>query len=63
MTQLDPLLIGLGTVQRNMAAAIAVATSNFQGNLEVLIEILGVSLLGLVLLMVIAGYLGKRTGV
>jgi len=41
----------------------AVATSNFQGNLEVLIEILVVSLLGLVLLMVIAGYLGKRNGV
>ena len=63
MTQLDPLLIALGTGQRNMAAAFAVATSNFQSNPEVLIEILVVSLLGLVLLMAIAGYMVKRNGV
>ena len=54
-------VLALGTGQRNMAAAFAVATSNFQSNPEVLIEILVVSLLGLVLLMVIAGYMGKRT--
>ena len=46
-----------------MAAAFAVATSNFQSNPEVLIEILVVSLLGLVLLMAIAGYMVKRNGV
>ena len=63
MTHLDPLLIALGTCQRNMAAAFAVATSNFQSNPEVLIEILVVSLLGLVLLMAIAGYMVKRNGV
>lgn len=53
-------VLALGTGQRNMAAAFAVATSNFQNNPEVLIEILVVTLLGLVLLMVIAGYLGKQ---
>jgi predicted Na+-dependent transporter len=53
-------VLALGTGQRNMAAAFAVTTSNFQNNPEVLIEILVVTLLGLVLLMVIAGYLGKQ---
>ena len=53
-------VLALGTGQRNLAAAFAVATSNFQNNPEVLIEILVVTLLGLVLLMVIAGYLGKQ---
>ena len=52
-------VLALGTGQRNMAAAFAVATANFQSDPEVLIEILVVSLLGLVLLMGIAGYLGK----
>jgi hypothetical protein len=46
-----------------MAAAFAVATANFQSDPEVLIEILVVSLLGLVLLMGIAGYLGKHSDV
>jgi predicted Na+-dependent transporter len=54
-------VLALGTGQRNLAAAFAVATSNFSSDPDVLIEILVVSLLGLVLLMVIAGYLGKRT--
>jgi BASS family bile acid:Na+ symporter len=53
-------VLALGTGQRNLAAAFAVATSNFQNNPEVLIEILVVTLLGLVFLMVIAGYLGKQ---
>ena len=56
-------VLALGTGQRNMAAAFAVATANFQSDPEVLIEILVVSLLGLVLLMGIAGYLGKHTDV
>jgi BASS family bile acid:Na+ symporter len=54
-------VLALGTGQRNMAAAFAVATANFQSDPEVLIEILVVSLLGLVLLMGIAGYLGKHS--
>ena len=53
-------VLALGTGQRNLAAAFAVAASNFQSDPEVLIEILVVSLLGLVLLMGISGYLGKR---
>jgi len=55
-------VLALGTGQRNLAAAFAVATSNFSNNPEVLIEILVVSLLGLVILMVIAGQLGRRGG-
>jgi len=54
-------VLALGTGQRNLAAAFAVATSNFQSNPEVLIEILVVSLLGLVILMIIAGQLGRRS--
>ena len=55
-------VLALGTGQRNLAAAFAVATSNFASNPEVLIEILVVSLLGLAILMVIAGQLGSRGG-
>jgi len=54
-------VLALGTGQRNLAAAFAVATSNFSSDPDVLVQILVVSLLGLVLLMVIAGYLGKRS--
>jgi predicted Na+-dependent transporter len=52
-------VLALGTGQRNLAAAFAVATGNFQSNPDVLIEIMVVSLLGLAILMVIAGHLGK----
>ena len=55
-------VLALGTGQRNLAAAFAVATSNFASNPEVLIEILVVSLLGLAILMIIAGQLGSRGG-
>jgi len=54
-------VLALGTGQRNLAAAFAVATSNFQSNPEVLIEVMVVSLLGLATLMVIAGQLGRRS--
>ncbi|MCJ7443527.1 MAG: hypothetical protein MUO26_03185 [Methanotrichaceae archaeon] len=53
-------VLALGTGQRNLSAAYAVATSNFADNPEVLIEILVVSLIGFVVLMLIAGELGKR---
>jgi predicted Na+-dependent transporter len=56
-------VLALGTGCRNLAAAFAVATSNFSSDPDVLVEILVVSLLGLVLLMVIAKYLGKRPDV
>jgi len=52
-------VLALGTGQRNLAAAFAVATSNFAANPEVLVEIMVVSLIGLAILMVIAGQLGR----
>ena len=42
---------------RNLAAAFAVASSNFQSNPDVLIQVMDVSILGLAILMVIAAYL------
>jgi BASS family bile acid:Na+ symporter len=54
-------VLALGTGQRNLAAAFAVATSNFSSNPEVLIEILVVSLIGLFILMIIAGQLGRHS--
>ena len=53
-------VLALGTGQRNLAAAFAVATSNFATDPEVLVEIMVVSLMGLAILMVIAGQLGRR---
>jgi predicted Na+-dependent transporter len=53
-------VLALGTGQRNLAAAFAVATSNFATNPEVLVEIMVVSLMGLAILMIIAGQLGRR---
>lgn len=54
-------VLALGTGQRNLAAAFAVATSNFLSNPEVLIEVMVVSLLGLAVLMVIASQLGRNS--
>jgi predicted Na+-dependent transporter len=54
-------VLALGTGQRNLAAAFAVATSNFQSKPEVLIEVMAVSLLGLAILMVVAGQLGRSS--
>jgi predicted Na+-dependent transporter len=53
-------VLALGTGQRNLAAAFAVATSNFATDPEVLVEIMVVSLMGLAILMIIAGQLGRR---
>ncbi|HSD58188.1 MAG TPA: hypothetical protein VLB04_08400 [Methanotrichaceae archaeon] len=54
-------VLALGTGQRNLSAAFAVATSNFADNPDVLIEIMVVSLIGLIILMLIAGELGRRS--
>jgi len=54
-------VLALGTGTRNFGAAFAVATTNFQSNPEVTIEILVMTLTGLVILMPIAGELGKRS--
>jgi BASS family bile acid:Na+ symporter len=55
-------VLALGTGQRNLAAAFAVASSNFASNPDVLIEVMDVSVLGLALLMVIAAYLARHSG-
>ena len=54
-------VLALGTGTRNFGGAFAVATSNFAANPEVIIEILVVSLMGLVILMLTAGELGRRS--
>ena len=54
-------ILGLGTGQRNLAAAFAVATSNFATNPEVLIEVMDVAVVGFLILMLIAGELGRRS--
>jgi predicted Na+-dependent transporter len=54
-------VLALGTGQRNIAAAFAVATSNFADNPDVLMEIIDVAVIGLVILMLIAGELGRHS--
>jgi BASS family bile acid:Na+ symporter len=54
-------VLALGTGTRNFGAAFAVATSNFQSNPEVTIEILVLTLIGLPVLMLIAGEFGKQS--
>jgi predicted Na+-dependent transporter len=54
-------VLALGTGQRNLAAAFAIASSNFATNPEVLIEVMDVAVVGLIILMLIAGELGRRT--
>jgi len=52
-------VLALGTGQRNLAAAFAVASSNFASNPDVLVEVMEISVIGLLILMVIAGHFGK----
>ena len=54
-------VLGLGTAQRNIAAAMVVATGNFSDDPNVLTMILVGALLMLVILMPIAGEMGKQT--
>lgn len=56
-----PSVLGLGTAQRNLSAALVVAAQNFADDPNVLTMILVAGLVGLVLLMVVGGELGKRT--
>ena len=55
-------VLTLGTGQRNLAAAFAVASSNFQTNPDVLLQVMDVSILGLAILMVVAAYFGRHGG-
>jgi len=54
-------VLALGTGQRNLAAAFAVASSNFASNPEVLIEVMDVAVIGFIVLMLIAGEMGRRS--
>jgi BASS family bile acid:Na+ symporter len=53
-------VVGLGTAQRNISAAVVVAGQNFSDDPNVLVFIIVAGLIGLVLLMPIGGELGKR---
>ena len=53
-------VLGLGTAQRNLLAALVVAAQNFSDDPNVITMILVAGLVGLVLLMVVGGELGKR---
>lgn len=53
-------VLALGTGQRNLAAAFAVASGNFAADPEVVLEVMDVAVIGLIILMLIAGELGRR---
>ena len=54
-------VLALGTGQRNLAAAFAIASGSFASNPEVLLEVMDVAVIGLILLMLIAGEFGRRS--
>jgi BASS family bile acid:Na+ symporter len=54
-------VMGLGTGQRNVSAAVVVAGQNFSDDPDVLVFIIVAALIGLVLLMPLGGELGKRS--
>jgi BASS family bile acid:Na+ symporter len=53
-------VLGLGTAQRNLSAALLVAAQNFADDPDVLAFIIVAGMVGLILLMLSAGELGKR---
>ena len=55
-------VLGLGTAQRNLSAALVVALQNFADNADVLTVVIVAGVVGLVILMPLAGQLGKRHG-
>ena len=54
-------VLGLGTAQRNISAALVVAGQNFASDPDVLTFILVAAIVGLLVLMPLAGQLGKRS--
>ena len=59
----DPTMrsvMGLGTAQRNLAAAMLVAAQNFADDANVLVMVMLIAILGLIMLMVVAGEMGRR---
>ena len=59
-SQQDRSVVGLGTAQRNVSAAIVVAVQNFGDDAEVITMVMVVAVLSLVVLFATAGELGKR---
>jgi BASS family bile acid:Na+ symporter len=55
--------MGLGTAQRNLSAALLVAAQNFSDDPNVLVMVMLVTIIGLTLLMVVGGEMGKRAQV
>jgi predicted Na+-dependent transporter len=53
-------VLGLGTAQRNLSAALVIATANFADELDIIVMVLVLGLVDLILLMLIAGELGRR---
>ena len=53
-------VMGLGTAQRNVSAALVVAAQNFAGTPDVIVMVIVSALIGLFILFPIAGELGKR---
>ena len=54
-------VMGLGTGQRNLGAAMAIASANFASQPDVMVMILVIAVIGLTILMLTAGELGKRS--
>jgi hypothetical protein len=54
-------VLGLGTAQRNLSAALVVGAQNFSDKPDVLVTVIVAGLVGLVLLLPLAGELGKHT--
>ena len=54
-------VMGLGTAQRNLSAALVVGAQNFSDSPNVLVMVIVAGLIGLALLLPIAAELGKRT--
>ncbi|MDZ5661755.1 bile acid:sodium symporter [Nocardioides sp. S-58] len=54
-------VLGLGTAQRNLSAAIVVAAQNFGDDPEVITMVMVVGVIGLVMLFAVAGELGRRS--
>ena len=53
-------VMGVGTAQRNLSAAMLVAAQNFSDDPNVLVMVMLIAILGLILLMVVGGEMGKR---
>ena len=53
-------VLGLGTAQRNMSAALVIATANFAGDPDVIVMVLVLGLVDLTTLLITASLIGRR---